>query len=270
MPEREDVPAAVPGGRAARGREGPVVQAGPARRWSRASSRCTSGACTSGAACRGASRRSGSSARATARSTTRVGEKRDGPAPRGLDRFVVTIDGGDVIIDTERRRHRSADRHEHHGAGAGRSVVHLTPASSVAFVVWKSDLRHFIVLFNILALLAIGGYLAWSVFSREARRQDAGEPDPLPLRRRPRRPATRACARLEPHVRHDLRGGDARLPGARTDPAGPLGDVLRGRLGRARPRRCSRTRRASTTTRCSRSSARTATAARAAAVRRRR
>jgi cytochrome b6-f complex iron-sulfur subunit len=29
-----------------------------------------------------------------------VGEKRDGPAPRGLDRFVVTIDGGDVIIDT--------------------------------------------------------------------------------------------------------------------------------------------------------------------------
>jgi len=29
-----------------------------------------------------------------------VGEKRDGPAPRGLDRFVVQIDGGNVIIDT--------------------------------------------------------------------------------------------------------------------------------------------------------------------------
>jgi cytochrome b6-f complex iron-sulfur subunit len=29
-----------------------------------------------------------------------VGEKRDGPAPRGLDRFTVAIDGGNVIIDT--------------------------------------------------------------------------------------------------------------------------------------------------------------------------
>ncbi len=30
----------------------------------------------------------------------RVGEKRDGPAPRGLDRFAVTISGGSVTIDT--------------------------------------------------------------------------------------------------------------------------------------------------------------------------
>jgi cytochrome b6-f complex iron-sulfur subunit len=29
-----------------------------------------------------------------------VGEKRDGPAPRGLDRFPVAIEGGDVVIDT--------------------------------------------------------------------------------------------------------------------------------------------------------------------------
>jgi cytochrome b6-f complex iron-sulfur subunit len=29
-----------------------------------------------------------------------VGEKRDGPAPRGLDRFTVQIDGGDLVIDT--------------------------------------------------------------------------------------------------------------------------------------------------------------------------
>jgi cytochrome b6-f complex iron-sulfur subunit len=29
-----------------------------------------------------------------------VGEKRDGPAPRGLDRFVPTVDGGNLIIDT--------------------------------------------------------------------------------------------------------------------------------------------------------------------------
>jgi cytochrome b6-f complex iron-sulfur subunit len=31
---------------------------------------------------------------------SRVGEKRDGPAPRGLDRFLVTVDGGSVTIDT--------------------------------------------------------------------------------------------------------------------------------------------------------------------------
>jgi cytochrome b6-f complex iron-sulfur subunit len=30
----------------------------------------------------------------------RVGEKRDGPAPRGLDHFLVTVDGGNVTIDT--------------------------------------------------------------------------------------------------------------------------------------------------------------------------
>jgi cytochrome b6-f complex iron-sulfur subunit len=30
----------------------------------------------------------------------RVGEKRDGPAPRGLDQFLVTVEGGSVTIDT--------------------------------------------------------------------------------------------------------------------------------------------------------------------------
>jgi cytochrome b6-f complex iron-sulfur subunit len=30
----------------------------------------------------------------------RIGEKRDGPAPRGLDHFLVTVDGGNVTIDT--------------------------------------------------------------------------------------------------------------------------------------------------------------------------
>jgi cytochrome b6-f complex iron-sulfur subunit len=30
----------------------------------------------------------------------RVGEKRDGPAPRGLDHFLVTVEGGNVSIDT--------------------------------------------------------------------------------------------------------------------------------------------------------------------------
>jgi cytochrome b6-f complex iron-sulfur subunit len=30
----------------------------------------------------------------------RVGEKRGGPAPRGLDRFVLKVSGGSVIVDT--------------------------------------------------------------------------------------------------------------------------------------------------------------------------
>ena len=32
----------------------------------------------------------------------RVGEKKGGPAPRGLDRFPVTIEGGNVVIDTKK------------------------------------------------------------------------------------------------------------------------------------------------------------------------
>jgi cytochrome b6-f complex iron-sulfur subunit len=31
----------------------------------------------------------------------RVGEKKGGPAPRGLDRFVVSVEGGAVVVDTK-------------------------------------------------------------------------------------------------------------------------------------------------------------------------
>src|SRR5215210_6349962 len=31
----------------------------------------------------------------------RVGEKKGGPAPRGLDRFVVAVEGGQVVVDTK-------------------------------------------------------------------------------------------------------------------------------------------------------------------------
>jgi mono/diheme cytochrome c family protein len=40
------------------------------------------------------------------------------------------------------------------------------PSFIWAFVVWRSDVRHFIALFNIIALVAIAGFLVWSVFSR--------------------------------------------------------------------------------------------------------
>ena len=31
----------------------------------------------------------------------RVGEKKGGPAPRGMDRFVATVEGGEVVVDTK-------------------------------------------------------------------------------------------------------------------------------------------------------------------------
>jgi mono/diheme cytochrome c family protein len=45
--------------------------------------------------------------------------------------------------------------------------VHLTPVTSVAFTLWKSDLRHYIALINVIVLLAIAGYLLWAVFTRK-------------------------------------------------------------------------------------------------------
>jgi cytochrome b6-f complex iron-sulfur subunit len=30
----------------------------------------------------------------------RVGEKQGGPAPRGLDRFVLEVSGGNIVVDT--------------------------------------------------------------------------------------------------------------------------------------------------------------------------
>ena len=44
--------------------------------------------------------RSGSSAAATARSTTASARRRAGPAPRGLDRFAMTVAGGVFTVDT--------------------------------------------------------------------------------------------------------------------------------------------------------------------------
>jgi mono/diheme cytochrome c family protein len=39
--------------------------------------------------------------------------------------------------------------------------------TNLALVVWRSDVRHFIGLINVLALLALAGFLAWAVYSRK-------------------------------------------------------------------------------------------------------
>ena len=44
----------------------------------------------------------------------RNGEKKGGPAPRGLDRFPLTVSNGNVSVDTGHDHPRPADRHQHH------------------------------------------------------------------------------------------------------------------------------------------------------------
>ena len=58
----------------------------------------------------------------------RVGEKKAGPAPRGLDRFRDRSRRRQrSSINTGDHRHRSADRHQHDRSAAGRPAVRLTP-----------------------------------------------------------------------------------------------------------------------------------------------
>ena len=98
---RQDLHRRLPQGRPPEGQEGDGLHPADHRRdGGRVTSRSTRSACTSAAACRGARARSGSSARATARSTTRSVRRSGGPAPRGLDRFVLEVSGGNIVVDT--------------------------------------------------------------------------------------------------------------------------------------------------------------------------
>ena len=118
VPEARSYLRAVPEGRRSRRprRSRSTRRCSPG--WKRGSSPSTRSACTSAARFRGARRRSGSSAPATARSTTGSARSSGGPAPRGLDRFVVTVSGEKLSIDTGVVDHRPADRHDTTGQGA--------------------------------------------------------------------------------------------------------------------------------------------------------
>ena len=92
---------------------------------SRASSPCTRSARTSAAVCPSASRSQWFECPCHGSQYNRVGEKKAGPAPRGMDRFPLTVAGnGDVTVDTGTRRHRPADRHQHHRPGGRGSALH--------------------------------------------------------------------------------------------------------------------------------------------------
>ena len=117
------LPPAVPEGGRPEGQEGPAVHAGDRRGWSRGSSRSTRSASTSAARCRGARRRSGSSAPATARSTT--ASARSAAAPR---RAASTTSSSRSPARRSSStpgvvRHRPADRHRHHRPGRRRPAL---------------------------------------------------------------------------------------------------------------------------------------------------
>ena len=76
-----------------------------------ASWRCTRSACTSAAGCRACNTSQWFECPCHGSQYNRVGEKKGGPAPRGLDRFAVSVDGG--------RLHR---RHRHRSSRARRSA----------------------------------------------------------------------------------------------------------------------------------------------------
>ena len=50
----------------------------------------------------------------------RVGEKKGGPAPRGLDRFALEVSGGNIIVDTAAARWSRARRSAPTPPGRGR------------------------------------------------------------------------------------------------------------------------------------------------------
>ena len=56
----------------------------------------------------------------------RVGEKKSGPAPRGMDRFPLTIEDGNVFVDTGRVSQGPSHRRRHHGPGPRGTALCMT------------------------------------------------------------------------------------------------------------------------------------------------
>ena len=61
---------------------------------------------------------------------SRVGEKKGGPAPRGLDRFALSVAGGHRIGGHQDRLRRPSDRHRYHRSGSRGPALHVTVGDS--------------------------------------------------------------------------------------------------------------------------------------------
>ena len=85
---------------------------------------------------------------------SRVGEKKAGPAPRGLDRFYATVEATAVTIDTGNIFLGPPIGTNTTGQNAEGPAVRVTtsrPASEAPFVIaaiWKNDLRHWLIWLN--------------------------------------------------------------------------------------------------------------------------
>ena len=119
----------VPVERIAQGRG--RLRAGRARLRSRpGSSPRTRSARTSAAACRSCASSQWFECPCHGSQYNRVGEKKAGPAPRGLDHFAFTVGAsGDVVVDTGIIYPGPADRYEHHRPGSGRAALRMSSAT---------------------------------------------------------------------------------------------------------------------------------------------
>ena len=124
----------------------------------------------------------------------RVGEKKAGPAPRGLDRFYATQSATTASSSTpatSSSARRSAPtppvRTPRARCACERSPTRPDRTTSrqpfVIAAIWKNDLRHWLIWINFVAFAALIIYVLRSVLVAEARRA---------ARRRPRRTSRRS------------------------------------------------------------------------------
>ena len=194
----QDLHRRLPEGRPPQGEEGPRVHRADHRRaWSRATSRCTRSACTSGCRVPWCPSSQWFECPCHGSKYNRVGEKQGGPAPRGLDRFVLEVSGGNIIVDTGSLVIGPPIGTEHHRPEPRGSALCLTPRRDLTECPPRMSFRTILILFNLVAIAGVAR------LRRLPRRQPAAEPgaegarEPHAVlrRRRARGRAPRARAR---------------------------------------------------------------------------
>ena len=104
----------------------------------------------------------------------RVGEKKGGPAPRGMDHFAVTVSGQRRRHRRHRhRRHRPADRHQHHRPGGRRSALHHRGRRSTDARMLDSATTAIAWVIFVVILL---GWVVYFVAQRRRRRSPSSAP----------------------------------------------------------------------------------------------
>ena len=111
----------------------------------------------------------------------RAGEKKAGPAPRGMDRFGVDISGGSVTIDTGLHLPGPVHRHQHDRPGGRGPALRLGRrgrALMLAVATWG-----FALILGIVLVIAWVIYGLVNVFGKRARKEVGAELELAPNRR---------------------------------------------------------------------------------------